>query len=191
MMFSKLKAPYGAFFLLPFILASCTKQEVKPPVSSSVGQRGMLFQEIRAFHDQHEQQPYHGTCAAHVDNQPLKLPKSVSLEAIAKQEAKLIDIPIPIGAQVLESACEINDASDHMVLGYTTSLDYNTLIAFYQREMERLGWQQLAYVSGSESLLTFIKPGRFCSVFLRQHVDGGWRKSVPKIAFIIFVGPTT
>ena len=104
---------------------------------------------------------------------------------IAEREAKLMDIPIPLGVEPLadyfsESSCSQEKCS----LGYRSRILYDDLMLFYTQEMERLGWKKSAEIETVETLLYFEKPTRFCVISLRPEKD----KKGSAIAILIFTG---
>ncbi|MCX5922278.1 MAG: hypothetical protein NTX86_03045 [Candidatus Dependentiae bacterium] len=88
------------------------------------------------------------------------------------REAKLDDIPIPLSA-FLQSYDPKKSSTlvDSIMLTYTVFLSRNDIMLFYDREMERLGWQKLAFVNDEEALLLFSKPTKVCSISLRSNSD--------------------
>lgn len=58
-----------------------------------------------------------------------------------------------------------------IVLGYKSRMDIDSVVKFYNQEMEMYGWQVLSLFDGLEKLMIFKKPSRICSVSLR--VIGG------------------
>ena len=101
-----------------------------------------------------------------------------------EQEAKLLDIPLPLAIEPLKAyAAASEHAVDTVMLGYASTDDTETLMQFYTVEMERLGWQQSGSFDGYEQLLCFTKPSRQCVVSLRPH-KGGRHKT----QLVLFVG---
>lgn len=88
-------------------------------------------------------------------------------------EAKLADIPVPIGSnpikQYFQSAAL--DAQE-IVLGYVSEQSIEEIALFYAVQMEQFGWQQTATFGGVEQLLMFEKPDQLCVVSLR--LQEGW-----------------
>ena len=82
-------------------------------------------------------------------------------------EAKLIDIPIPLSAKPLLDYYTAGSDLPIDLLGYNVSMELEDVLKFYEHEMERLGWQRLAFCTGFETLLTFSKPDRLCSISIR------------------------
>jgi hypothetical protein len=83
-------------------------------------------------------------------------------------EAKLADVPLPLKTllepqQVSFSAV---DATATMRI-YQARLTADELVLFYQQEMERMGWKQLLFFVGQESLLVFERPTRSCVISIR------------------------
>jgi len=84
-------------------------------------------------------------------------------------EAKLVDVPIPLGAQVLQSS-EGDDgvgSRDSSFLLYRTSMAADELEQFYLQQMEQMGWQQAHLFHGPELLINFEKPDRRCAISVR------------------------
>jgi len=90
---------------------------------------------------------------------------------VCQQEARLIDIPIPLHALAIqsESSTVPNQETDSLVLAYRVNSKYRDIGSFYTNEMERLGWNMISSVYDVESLLVFIKPQRVCAISLRNY----------------------
>jgi len=106
--------------------------------------------------------------------------------AINQQEAKLIDIPIPLYEKWLSMEVDDSNSQDTTIFGYHSLLSETALIDFYLHEMERLGWRQLAFFQGTESLLQFESPERLCSISIRS--IGKQVKNTTQADVVIFVG---
>ena len=89
---------------------------------------------------------------------------------VKEQEAKLIDIPVPLNAQPIFNYFT-HDSSDGMSLAYKTEQPHQEIVTLYDQEMECFGWKKAAFFDGVESLLHFEKPGRYCSVSVRPLGD--------------------
>lgn len=89
---------------------------------------------------------------------------------VRQQEARLIDIPIPIHADSLGlSDYQVTDAEkDSFMLAYRVHLKLPDISNFFEIEMERLGWNLIAFMSDVESMLVFIKPSKVCSISVRK-----------------------
>ena len=105
---------------------------------------------------------------------------------INQQEAKLVDIPIPLYDEWLSVASNDSNTEDNAMLGYRSSLSVAVIINFYVHEMERLGWKQLKLFQGTESLVQFESPDRLCSISIRP--SDIQLKHVASTDVIIFVG---
>jgi len=102
------------------------------------------------------------------------------------QEARLVDIPIPLQAKPLEDFFDLKqEASSTVTLGYKTDMSVQDLATFYQREMDRHGWRCLSDLSGKETLTSFVKPARVCSISIRPRTKQGGSD------LVIFTGPTS
>lgn len=87
--------------------------------------------------------------------------------SIDQEEARLIDIPMPLYDKWFSMAISEQTKQDSTIFGYRSPLSSSTIIDFYVYEMERLGWRQLALFQGAESLIQFESPTRFCSLSIR------------------------
>jgi len=94
-------------------------------------------------------------------------------ELIHLQEAKLVDVPIPLNSKPIIDFFMPDTTKHEIALGYISGMFLEDATQFYIQEMERLGWQNLAYFSNCESLLNFVKPGKICVVSIRpsDHQD--------------------
>ncbi len=90
---------------------------------------------------------------------------------IRQQEARLIDIPIPIHADSLGfHEQRLTDGnSNSLVLAYRVHLKQRDIRNFFEIEMERLGWNMIANVQDVESLQVFVKPTKVCAISLRDY----------------------
>ncbi|MDP3888997.1 MAG: hypothetical protein Q8Q25_00445 [bacterium] len=84
-------------------------------------------------------------------------------ESISQQEAKFSDIPIPFYTYLKTQTREGHD----IVLYYESDMSPAEIKRFYARQMEYLGWQQVASFSGMESLLHFKRSDRVCALSIR------------------------
>ena len=173
----KWKAPYGAFFILSLLLTSCSKQDLVQINDDRIEQdSSQELRQLRAFHGQN------------AEFSSKRASKVISTHHLL-QEARLMDIPVPLGVEPKPELA--GDATvDQLVLGYVTELDMATLVVFYQREMERLGWQQLSYVAGVEQLLVFSKPGKLCAINFRTRHENSWWYAKHRVEFIMFIAQT-
>lgn len=106
-----------------------------------------------------------------------------------QQEARLTDVPIPLNAKPIPQYLWIDDKeSAGVMLAYIIPASArNTIVSFYSQEMERFGWEQIAFFNAPEQLLIFQKPGRICSISLRptDHTQDS-----DSITLVIFTGKT-
>ncbi len=127
-----------------------------------------------------------------VQRRPSKKVKQTNQENakdfMRQQEAKLVDIPVPLGSVPCVANYHISEYvpeqahADEVMLAYDSQLSLSDIKDFYKQEMERLGWCNIATYEQSESLFLFKKPDRLCAVSVRpyQHQN--------KAAIIIFSG---
>jgi hypothetical protein len=95
-------------------------------------------------------------------------------------EAKLYDVPVLLNAQLVQNINNTACVDESSIVSYEVPVDHEQASLFYQEEMERLGWWQTAAFKGSESLLNFEKPNKYCSVSIRP------LKKISRV--IIFIG---
>lgn len=86
---------------------------------------------------------------------------------VNEQEAKLIDIPIPLNVIPIPFYFMKNSSECGTTLGYESTSNAEELLPFFTQEMERLGWKMRALSTTSESLMYCEKPTRFCAISLR------------------------
>jgi hypothetical protein len=82
-------------------------------------------------------------------------------------EAKLYDVPVLMNAQLVQNINNTACVDESSIISYESSMNHEQISTFYQEEMERLGWWQTAAFKGSESLLNFEKPNKYCSISIR------------------------
>ena len=81
---------------------------------------------------------------------------------VATNQARLSDVALPLKITPIAAG-----AGSHTVI-YTVKSARASLVDFYVREMERLGWLVLGRTDTSESLLVFDKTSRVCVVSIRD-----------------------
>lgn len=99
-----------------------------------------------------------------------------SRDYFREQEARFVDVPIPLDAKPLP----VTDISS----GYTTLMRFKTaesyeeLQDFYVQEMERYGWDITAAAHPEQTLYNCYKPTRWCSIII---LPDGKKRSVVSI----------
>jgi hypothetical protein len=97
-------------------------------------------------------------------------------------EAKYSDIPIPLGSEPLYDFFKQLPFDERSIMfGYTNKTGISELYNYFKAEFMRLGWSFMGGIQDIESMLTFEKPDRVCSVSLRPSDDSD--------VFIIMVYP--
>lgn len=101
-------------------------------------------------------------------------PADEKIEQLHKEplnEARLVDMPFPIGIAAYNITTQ---GSDVLVATYQTSFSGQFLYGFYQREMERLGWQESLHGTSAqqEFLLVYRKPYKICVIDIQKDVSG-------------------
>lgn len=90
------------------------------------------------------------------------------IDTIVKQEAMLVDIPIPIYDEHIISVCDTSIKSDVLVFAYKSPLSRIQAQDFFMTQMERLGWQHLVSFETVELILQFSTPDRYCTVIIKN-----------------------
>ncbi len=91
---------------------------------------------------------------------------SSALDNVRLQEAKMVDIPIPLSAKPLPEYFDPDNPI--IILGYEdTTLSPAGIEDFYAKEMERLGWEAKEQFIGHESNLRFTNSERSCLISVR------------------------
>jgi hypothetical protein len=97
-------------------------------------------------------------------------------------EAKLVDVSLPIGVVAYDLSTPKEEEKQDQVIFYEVDFSLRMLTDFYQLEMERLGWKELAlFESADEVMLVHEKPRKICVIYLRT---GSLHQQVT-----IFIGP--
>jgi len=113
----------------------------------------------------------HQLSEKHTDSSDIKsdyLVQSALIDNIIKQEAMLVNIPLPLyDERILPSSLDTVDR-DVIVLGYKSSLTPSQIIDFFLSQMERYGWKQLVLFAGFESILQFKNPDFYCTILVRS-----------------------
>jgi len=94
-----------------------------------------------------------------------------------KLEARLADVPIPLNARPIERYFVQSDTGQACI-AYDTALQQEEAIAFYQREMERSGWQKDATMQSAETLFVYKKPGKIVTISLRPAIKRGYNSMI-------------
>lgn len=83
-------------------------------------------------------------------------------------EAKFGDIPIPLGSEpICDFFTHMPTDSMSIMFGYTNVTEASSLYNFFKTECLRLGWRLMGGIQSIESMLTFEKPDRICTISLR------------------------
>lgn len=91
-------------------------------------------------------------------------------ELVSQLQAKLYDIPMPFATGPAQLLSDPGAAPDTIILSYPTNISTQELIALYQQDMERFGWQEINnFGSEKETLLSFRKPQRWATISIRNH----------------------
>ncbi|HZW61961.1 MAG TPA: hypothetical protein VFF04_07085 [Candidatus Babeliales bacterium] len=165
--------------LLGFFGGGCTKKVHKSPILKQEERSPFnepTLEELRKSVVVNIPVVAHNDAQTSIDAQSHKV-RAVSEEQMFQQEAKCSDVPVPMGAQIVK---ELNHQEQESIALYCTCAGTSSqdIRSFYEREMERLGWQQVAAIEGSELLLTFQKPTRFCTVLLKPIKGKRGKKAV-------------
>ena len=89
-----------------------------------------------------------------------------------QQEARLIDIPIPMDIKSLEGSNGFSDKKNNLdskfLLRFESLTSCQDMQNFYKEEMENLGWKlNYMFEDQQETFYNFCKPTRWCLVLIR------------------------
>lgn len=115
-------------------------------------------------------------------HQAQSLQKEVALSSSVLNEAKNIDIPVPIGFSLLTQVS--TDYLDHVVYGGSLAVDQVKL--FFSHEMERLGWSIVEFIAPDEVLFFCKKSSKTCAIAIRSSKHKSFKTELS-----IFVRPLT
>jgi hypothetical protein len=93
--------------------------------------------------------------------------RSASIDFVREREARMADVPFVLDAR------PVTDHITDSVYTYTSTVKIAELVAWYTSEMERVGWQLLAYnhensQKASQILYIFEKPSKLCALRFEQ-----------------------
>lgn len=160
MLLKRLRIVFSA--LCVCVLSGCLKKtprEIRHNVDSS-------------YENGHNSLPYTWYKDVSPDSWTKKDPHSSSY-SLRQQEARLIDIPIPVQADPLSLHGDRlgNEEKSSLVLAYRVYSKKQDIRSFFALEMERLGWNMIADIEDVESLLVFVKPTKVCTVSMRSNYE--------------------
>lgn len=102
------------------------------------------------------------------DRKRLGLDRAGQLRSeIQLAELKLVDVPTPFNVEPVAVQSDDTDANKILLTYELPPQEQEQIIAFYEQEMERFGWQKIAEFNGQEVLRIYTKPRRYCTVSLR------------------------
>lgn len=93
------------------------------------------------------------------------------LDDIIRQEAMLVDIPIPLYDERIIQSCDDVARLDTLFFGYKSPLSCVQAQDFFMTQMERYGWQHLVSFEATDLLLQFASPYRYCTVIIKKDAD--------------------
>ena len=93
------------------------------------------------------------------------------LDAIIRQEAMLVDIPIPLYDERIIQSCDDVARLDTLFFGYKSPLSCAQAHDFFMTQMERYGWQHLVSFESADLLLQFASPYRYCTIIIKKSDD--------------------
>lgn len=115
---------------------------------------------FKAFHDQEQFSSV---------SEPYKIQAVVPASNV--QEARLVDIPIP-----LKSSWSDYQRRDPTIR-FFTELTQEEIVRFYRREMDRLGWLEMVFFESLEPIIIFKKPGRWLAISMKACESLFWRRT--------------
>lgn len=101
-----------------------------------------------------------------------------SLETMLLQQAKNIDIPVPVGFTPSPKLSLSNTNGQPVFSCYQGNLQINQVISFYKKSMELEGWKIQDFSTQQEGLLFCKKVSKNCALSIRpSHFTSKNRKS--------------
>ena len=111
-----------------------------------------------------------------------KAPKNGFNERL--EQAKLIDIPIPLGFKLINKT-ESPTSAHHTYAGSLSRIDVKNL---YLKELERHGWNIIDISSSDEELLFCKKRNQYCAVSLRNTPQSSKNQVRPTLIHLFVQG---
>lgn len=96
-------------------------------------------------------------------------PLEAALSSSVLTEARLIDIPTPVGFSLVKH--RQYDVMEHFI--YRGSLQLEQVSSFFSQEMERLGWSMVPFITEQEHLVFCTKPAKQCAIAVRPVLSLG------------------
>ena len=171
-----------AALLVLLSISSCKKQPIKNIILTKNGSKQAEKNDIFSPISELEAKKFaHSSVKESLHCQRLKNAKNINstntrfqkMHSIVElNEAKLSDVPIPLNSKPLQEyveQCPTDIADKKIILGYICDMPDLDVIIFYNNQMERFGWEKIAFFSGIETLIIFKKPSRFCSISIRRY----------------------
>lgn len=126
------------------------------------------------------------SCAKSPSEKECIVSESCLLQPLYLQEAKNIDIPIPVGFKLAPELSSV-EQSNIFCLSYRGSLDVEKTLHFYKKSMEQNGWDLRDLSVGKEGLLVCNKADKYCIVSIRSSAVFRRVKLSYKTTIYIFV----
>jgi len=183
---------YFAPLIVILLISSCKKQiRNKSSLKNSTGEKKDIFSPVSEL----EAKKFAGSQQACTKTKTNKINKTNNqnksnlntqdfAELVRQNEAKLSDIPIPFNSEPIKDYFGFFAEEKKIIMGYKNYTKDLDIVTFYNQEMERLGWKNIAFFNGPETLMIFEKPSRLCSILLGE--SSRTRKAREHIKIIIF-----
>jgi len=110
-----------------------------------------------------------------------RVPSSSSGMPQSELEARLVDIPLPVGACVHW----VDTDTTSYIFKVSAPVYYDDVISLYTREMDQAGWNTTAMYHGETAYTgVFDKPHKICSVTIEQRQESpSWSSLVISIIY--------
>jgi len=99
--------------------------------------------------------------------------KQAKLQDLFNQQeilAKFSDLPDAPFQLTLQKLVVSPENHDQLQIFYSTNVMlHQDLIAFYQQQMERLGWELLGQSDLQDNLMHYSKPAQLCSILIAEN----------------------
>ncbi len=100
------------------------------------------------------------------------IPTNIDIDQIsAELEAKLTDIPSPLGSRIVHSE-SVSEQPHKMRIVIECSGTLAELEALYAEQMAGCGWQSVESVGGTQLMQLYKKPHKVCVIMVQAYDDG-------------------
>lgn len=114
---------------------------------------------------------FFSSCHKHLPSQKMhESEQSRNAQALQESVARIVDIPdVPLPIIIKDITYASLESDQLQIYCDLAGMNRSELYAYYEGEMERLGWSLQGAYDGQEGLLIFVKPGgSLCVLSIRD-----------------------